>query len=105
MRRGDSGQAVADLQRAAIETHGADFGAWDPWGPGYPSGADGDYGPATESFVLDFQRTRGLEPTGIVDGLTAALILSGEPTGGPPGPAGPPGTDAPIPTALIPQYD
>ncbi|WP_182883794.1 peptidoglycan-binding protein [Microbispora sp. H10949] len=35
-----------------------------------PSGIDADFGPATRSAVMDFQRSQGIEPTGIVDAKT-----------------------------------
>lgn len=75
LKRGDDNLAVADIQRGAIVNHGADLGNFTPWGPGYPPGADGDFGDVTETWVRGFQGACGLVATGIVDGLTAALIL------------------------------
>jgi peptidoglycan hydrolase-like protein with peptidoglycan-binding domain len=44
---------------------------------GYPCGAaDGDFGPMTESMVAEFQRSRGLSETGVVDYDTWAALGS-----------------------------
>jgi peptidoglycan hydrolase-like protein with peptidoglycan-binding domain len=44
---------------------------------GYPCGtADGDFGPLTESMVAEFQRSRGLSETGVVDYDTWAALGS-----------------------------
>jgi peptidoglycan hydrolase-like protein with peptidoglycan-binding domain len=62
---GAKGQAVVEFQRRLL--------AWDPaalprWG------ADGDYGDETTAAVRRFQEEQGLDPTGRIDGVTAALL-------------------------------
>ena len=55
LRRGSSGQEVRDLQNALIAL-GYDLGA---------SGADGQFGPATEQAVIQFQQDSGLDVDGV----------------------------------------
>jgi hypothetical protein len=63
LREGDSGPAVAYLQTLL------------------PHGYDGDFGPITDSEVREFQRTRGLPVTGVVnDDTWAALEAQMPPT-------------------------
>jgi len=78
LKRGDKGQAVADIQ-AALSDLGYDLGDYRPYGPGYPKGADGDYGTATETAVRQFQTKVNLAATGIVNGLTAAILGLAQP--------------------------
>jgi len=40
--------------------------------PGY--GADGNFGGETAEWIRVFQQEFGLEPTGTIDGVTAALL-------------------------------
>lgn len=40
----------------------------------YPISIDGDFGPATELALKDWQRRRGLPPTGIANGATWAML-------------------------------
>jgi peptidoglycan hydrolase-like protein with peptidoglycan-binding domain len=63
LRRGGRGSEVKTVQRA-LE------------GAGYRlvGGADGIFGPSTESAVRAFQRARGLSPTGVVDAPTAEAL-------------------------------
>jgi hypothetical protein len=82
LERGDTGLAVANMQRGLIENHDFDLGEWDPYAPGYPPGADGDFGESTEDAVVQFQTAMELDPTGIVEGVTAALILERDPAVG-----------------------
>ncbi len=75
LKRGDNGKAVADVQ-AALIVLGHDLGNWDPFGPGYPRGADGDFGGDTETGVQGFQGDAGLPTTGQVDGLTLGFLFA-----------------------------
>jgi putative chitinase len=61
---GDVGPEVATAQRALIA---AGFFCG-------PDGDDGDFGNATESAVIAFQRERGLEESGVVDELTRRAL-------------------------------
>lgn len=66
MQRGDRGNAVRKIQLA--------LKAWNP--DALPNaGADGDFGAETEEWVRRYQGAADLEPTGRVDGLTAAFLL------------------------------
>lgn len=66
MQRGDRGNAVRKIQLA--------LKAWNP--DAIPSaGADGDFGAETEEWVRRYQTAAQLEPTGRVDGVTAAFLL------------------------------
>lgn len=74
LRRGDEGWAVADLQRDLI-TLGKDLGSWEPFAPGFPAGADGKYGGATDVAVQDFQTRNDLRVTpDLCDGVTLHFI-------------------------------
>ena len=64
IRRGDTGPAVADLQRLVHVR------------------ADGEFGPVTERAVRAFQTTRGIDPDGIVGPHTWAALVA--PTSWPP---------------------
>ena len=66
LRRGRRGEAVVILQQA-LELRGFLCGLW---------GADGVFGPDTERALLDFQRSRGLEPDGVVGPVTWTALLS-----------------------------
>lgn len=57
LRRGDEGAAVKALQRALIDV-------------GFELTVDGDFGPATQRAVLDWQRQRKLVMDGIVGRVT-----------------------------------
>lgn len=63
LARGARGEAVATLQRALI---GVDIEV--------RGGADGIFGPATETALQTFQSDSGLQPTGRLDSLTAHLL-------------------------------
>ncbi|MBA3287596.1 MAG: peptidoglycan-binding protein [Acidimicrobiia bacterium] len=70
LRYGSRGPAVKELQRALIRA-----------GVGVVGGADGIFGPATQSSVKAFQRIKGLQATGVVNTATArALGLISAPT-------------------------
>jgi peptidoglycan hydrolase-like protein with peptidoglycan-binding domain len=43
---------------------------------GYSVTADGSFGPGTKAAVIQFQTTRGLPPTGVVDAATWAALDS-----------------------------
>ena len=70
VRQGDIGEAVRKFQQALIN--------WDNQAlPRF--GADGDYGGETEVWVRNFQGSQDLTVTGIIDGVTAALLLEYRP--------------------------
>jgi peptidoglycan hydrolase-like protein with peptidoglycan-binding domain len=65
LTKGAGGEAVTHFQKLLL--------AWDPKSlPKY--GADGDYGTETINAVKAFQTAMGLEPTGNIDGVTAAVL-------------------------------
>ena len=66
LRRGSKGEAVKKLQQALVD-HGYSIGA---------SGIDGDYGPATEKAVKQFQKDWGLAEDGIAGDKTWKLLMS-----------------------------
>lgn len=61
LKRGDSGQAVKELQRRLIQH-------------GYDIQADGDFGGATDVVVRDFQKRAGVTVDGIVGDVTWAAL-------------------------------
>jgi hypothetical protein len=65
LRRGDKGSAVETLQKALVALG---------FSPGRP---DGVFGVNTEAAVVDFQRSNGLQPDGIVGKETARLLNTG----------------------------
>lgn len=73
LKRGSKGEAVADHQAGLIAI-GYDLGDWPPFGPGYPPGADGDFGEDTELGVVDFRGNKGIDGN-TIDGLTSSLIF------------------------------
>jgi len=80
LKAGDNGPAVEVLQRtlnARVE-------------PPPALDIDGDYGDGTKAAVARFQRSKGLEPTGVADAKTREAL-------GPPPPAAPP---VPPPAAI-----
>lgn len=66
--KGSSGKAVVEFQNRLLVW---DADALPQWGP------DGDYGQETIVAVKRFQEEQGLNPTGDIDGVTAALLPSG----------------------------
>ncbi len=59
-----TGEAVRQIQQRLVEL-------------GFlTSSIDGNYGPMTELAVMDFQKSKGLEETGIADAQTQKLLLS-----------------------------
>lgn len=67
LQSGSKGEAVRRHQEA--------LAVWNP--KILPAhGADGSYGAETEAAVRQYQKTVGLDQTGIIDGVTSALILS-----------------------------
>ena len=67
LSKGDQGNAVTKHQQGLI--------AWNP--DALPeSGADGDFGNETVEWVKNYQRAADLDQTGIIDGVTSALIVS-----------------------------
>ena len=73
LNKGDEGTSVADLQQMLIDLE-YDLGSWDPFGPDYSPGADGQYGGATVAAVESFQGDRDLIVNGIADGVTLFFI-------------------------------
>lgn len=66
LRPGDQGAAVRKFQEALL--------GWSAQAlPRY--GADGDFGGETETWVRRFQNSQDLPQTGVIDGVTAALLL------------------------------
>lgn len=64
LRRGDSGDAVRDLQTALWKVGG------------YGLLIDSDFGPKTEAAVVAFQSARGLNPDGVVGEQTWGALLA-----------------------------
>ncbi len=65
LQKGSKGNSVRALQLLLIGS-GISCGS---------CGADGDFGPATDSAVRSFQRQKGLSPDGIVGALTWGALL------------------------------
>lgn len=65
--RNASNRSTYDVQKKLIEK-GYDLGQY---------GADGDYGAATTSAVIKFQRDNGLEPDGIYGAMTDEKLFAG----------------------------
>jgi hypothetical protein len=66
LTHGDAGAAVRTIQQALLDRDRTALPRF---------GADADYGDETETAVEAFQAAHDLQPTGTVDGLTAALLL------------------------------
>lgn len=65
LKRGDKGNAVTKFQKALM--------AWDSRAlPNF--GADGDFGGETEEWVKHYQFAANVSQTGVIDGVTAALL-------------------------------
>jgi peptidoglycan hydrolase-like protein with peptidoglycan-binding domain len=65
LKKGDKGEAVTRFQQRLL--------AWNP--QALPEdGADGHYGNETIDWVKQYQRAMGLDATGNIDGVTAALL-------------------------------
>ncbi|MBA2388372.1 MAG: peptidoglycan-binding protein [Acidimicrobiia bacterium] len=76
LQLGRRGDAVRDLQRALIDA-----------GVHVLGGADGIFGPATQSAVKSFQQRNGLPATGVADGATLQVLKGSN--GGSPVPSNP----------------
>jgi hypothetical protein len=63
LRRGSTGARVSQIQRV--------INAWYPW---MKLAVDGDYGPATENAVREFQRRAGITADGIAGPVTLARL-------------------------------
>ena len=74
LARGAVGDRVRQLQRSLINA-----------GIPVPGGADGVFGPGTESAVKAYQRSRGLVATGRADAATLSALNRGAPAIGPGG--------------------
>jgi len=83
---GDSGAAVAALQRR-LAAAGFD-----------PGGADGKFGPRTAATLRAFQRAQGLDPTGRTDLETATALLNAP---APALPSTPAGTNGRLPASEL----
>lgn len=66
LKRGSTGQLVQDLQNTLIAT-----------GTPVRGGADGDFGPVTESALKSFQSANGLTPTGTMSAADATALHLG----------------------------
>jgi D-alanyl-D-alanine carboxypeptidase/Putative peptidoglycan binding domain len=67
LSKGDKGNAVGKHQEGLI--------AWNP--DALPKfGADKDFGGETETWVKNYQKAADLDQTGVIDGVTSALIIS-----------------------------
>lgn len=67
LKRGDKGHAVTKHQNGLM--------AWNP--DALPKfGADSDFGGETETWVKNYQKAADLDQTGVIDGVTSALIIS-----------------------------
>ena len=64
LRQGQSGKIVAELQ-TLLNAKGANIGT-----------ADGQFGPRTRQAVINFQKSVGLLPDGIVGGRTWSALMS-----------------------------
>ncbi|MBI5515778.1 MAG: peptidoglycan-binding protein [Deltaproteobacteria bacterium] len=58
---GDEGSTVRELQQALVDN-------------GYDIDVDGDFGPATDAAVKDFQSSNGLDADGVVGPNTWAAL-------------------------------
>ena len=67
VKLGDTGDAVAQAQRALRRT------------PNTTLAVDGEFGPLTETATKEFQQSVGLNPTGVVDDSTWRLLPNGSP--------------------------
>ncbi|MGN9909226.1 peptidoglycan-binding domain-containing protein [Phytohabitans sp. LJ34] len=67
VKKGDSGDAVRQAQRALRRT------------PNTTLVVDGSFGPATETATREFQKQAGLPVTGVVDAATWAALPTGNP--------------------------
>lgn len=65
IQRYDKGNGVRVFQSALLQWRGDAL-------PKY--GADSDFGPETEEWVKRYQNAAGVEVTGVIDGVTAALL-------------------------------
>lgn len=70
VRPGDTGEAVRKFQTALLNWSAQALPRF---------GADGDYGAETETWITNFQVGQDLTTTGVVDGVTAALLLEFRP--------------------------
>lgn len=89
LERGDKGKAVAELQHAGARFWKWANGTWAPFagrsdfdGQTFGPGQDGSFGGTSEGNVKAFQKTMGLPETGVVDGVTAAMIFAPYGSGG-----------------------
>jgi peptidoglycan hydrolase-like protein with peptidoglycan-binding domain len=71
LKLGSSGDAVKQLQQALIAA-----------GVSVRGGADGSFGPATQSALTQYQQAAGIAASGEVDQATASALASGQPVNG-----------------------
>jgi putative chitinase len=92
LQEGDRGLAVTELQ-GRLKERGFS-----------PGSIDGLFGPGTEAALQGFQKSEGLEPSGLVDPATAtALGLAGDAGGDAPAKPGgqPPAQMMPVPVPVV----
>ncbi len=70
LKQGDSGAKVKDLQRALMGL-----------GITVRGGADGRFGPATKTALINFQSVNGITPTGVLTEKGATILKLGQPAG------------------------
>jgi hypothetical protein len=70
--RGQKGEDATKIQQA-LKMKGYDLGNFGP----NKDGVDGNFGPATQRAIKDFQTKMGIKPTGSVDQLTRNYLFAG----------------------------
>jgi hypothetical protein len=70
--RGQKGEDATKIQQA-LKLKGYDLGNFGP----NRDGVDGNFGPATQRAIKDFQTKMGIKPTGSVDQLTRNYLFAG----------------------------
>lgn len=78
LKRGDKGNAVGVFQKAILKWAGSRDGTLPgtttTWDKAREYGADEDFGPTTEGMVKAYQSAADLPMTGVIDGVTSALL-------------------------------
>lgn len=83
LQRGDSGQMVAELQKALADFFGFNNGAFTPLaansifdGQAFGPGEDGGFGATCEANVKALQARMGVPQTGIADSMVQAVVFA-----------------------------